>query len=158
MDDDTSLVELEVRPKLPLLGPKYGPEMGKVVQAVGRADPQVVASRVRAGASVQIDGYTLEPEEIEVVAIDRPGFATAAEGSLTVAVTTEVTRELALEGRARELVHRIQNMRKSAGFDIADRIELYYEGGAVDEVFAAHGRLHSARGAGPACHPGVCAR
>ena len=138
-DEDTSLVELELRPRLALLGPKYGSDMKRVAAAINGADPRTVASRVRAGASVQIDGYTLEPEEIEVVTIDKPGFATAAEGSLTVAVTTEVTPELALEGKARELVHRIQNMRKAADFDIADRIELYYDGAdEIAEVFVAH--------------------
>ena len=142
VDDDTSLVEFELRPRLPVLGPKYGPEMGKVADAINGADARTVAPRVRAGASVRIDGYTLEPEEIEVVTIDEPGFATAAEptsGGLTVAVTTEVTPELALEGKARELVHRIQNMRKAADFDIAHRIEIYYDGAdEIAEVFVAH--------------------
>jgi len=114
--------------------------MGKVVAALQKADPRVVAPRARGGAAIEVDGYTLEADEVEVLALDKPGFAAAAEGSLTVAVTTEITPELALEGKARELVHRIQNMRKAAGFDIADRIELYFEGDdEVAEVFAVHG-------------------
>ncbi len=139
VDDESSLVELQVKPKLALLGPKYGPELGKVTAALERADPKAVVAKVRAGASVEIGDYTLEADDIEVAAVDKPGFAAASEGSFIVAVTTEVTPELALEGKARELVHRIQNMRKAAGFDIADRIELTYQGGdEIAEVFAAH--------------------
>ena len=60
----------------------------------------------------------------------KPGFAAAEEAGYAVAVTTEITPELADEGLARELVRRIQEMRKSAGFEIADRIRLSYDGGA----------------------------
>jgi isoleucyl-tRNA synthetase len=63
-----------------------------------------------------------------------------SEGGYSVAVTTEITPELELEGRARELVHLVQNMRRSAEFDIADHIVTYYDGDeALEEVIAAHG-------------------
>jgi len=61
---------------------------------------------------------------------DKPGYAVAQEGGYAVAVTTEITPPLADEGMARELVHRLQTMRKQAGFDIADYILTYYRGGA----------------------------
>jgi isoleucyl-tRNA synthetase len=65
----------------------------------------------------------------------KPGYAVAEEAGYAVAVTTEITPELADEGLARELVRRIQEMRKSAGFEIADRIRLRYEGDeAVERV------------------------
>ena len=68
-----------------------------------------------------------------------PGLTAVSDAGLLVAVSTEVTPELLLEGQARELVHRIQNMRRDAGFDIADRILTYYHGEDLTEILAAHG-------------------
>src|SRR6185369_6384951 len=77
---------------------------------------------------VALDGFTLLPEELLVTTAGKPGYAVAEEAGYAVAVTTEVTPELADEGLARELVRRIQEMRKNAGFEIADRIRLGYFG------------------------------
>ena len=68
-----------------------------------------------------------------------PGLTTVSDAGLLVAVSTEVTPELLLEGQARELVHRIQNMRRDAGFDIADRILTYYHGEDLTDILATHG-------------------
>ena len=68
------------------------------------------------------------------------GYSVASEGGYTVAAPTEISRELRLEGDARELVHLVQNMRRSAGLDIADKIVTCYEGdAALDEVVERHG-------------------
>ena len=83
-----------------------------------------------AGRSVTLDGIELLPDELLVSMAGKPGYAVAEEAGYAVAVTTEITRELADEGLARELVRRVQEMRKSAGFEIADRISLHYEGDA----------------------------
>jgi isoleucyl-tRNA synthetase len=83
---------------------------------------------VRAGRPVDLDGFTLEPDEVLVSIGGKPGFAAAEEAGYAVAVTTEITPALADEGLVRELVRRIQEMRRSAGFDIADRIRIAYEG------------------------------
>ena len=89
---------------------------------------------------MEVPGFTLEPGEVEVVPSDGAGLSGVLEGGCYVAVDTTITPELAREGLARELVHRIQNMRRSAGFDIADYIVTYYQGGpGLDEVIAAHG-------------------
>ena len=63
----------------------------------------------------------------------------SSDAGYTVAVTTEVTPDLLLEGQARELVHRIQNMRRDAGFDIADHIVAYYTGDDLDDLLTRHG-------------------
>ena len=140
VDAEEDLVEYRVQGNPAVLGPKYGRDVGKVMAAVSNAAPRPLARKVRAGASAEIGGFTLEPGELVVRTEDRPGFAASGDDSLTVAVTTEVTPELALEGRARELVHRIQTMRRAAGFDIADRIETYYEGSDdLARAFEAHG-------------------
>jgi isoleucyl-tRNA synthetase len=81
---------------------------------------------------VQVNGdsYDVQPEEVEVKALAREGFAVAEEGAYVAALVTELTPELVQEGLAREFVRRVQDLRKSAELDVADRIELYVEASA----------------------------
>ena len=138
--DEAQVMEFSVQANMPLLGPKYGKALNKVIEGLTAADPREIHARVNSGQGVEIEGYSLEPDEVLVTGTDLEGFSVASEGGYTVAVTTSVSPELALEGLARELVHRIQNMRRSAGFDIADYIVTCYQGSAeLDEVMAAHG-------------------
>ena len=110
------------------------------MRAVNAADQVALAVKVRAGAGVELAGVALEAADLELSAVDRPGYASTAEGPLTVAVVTAITPELRMEGQAREIVHAIQNLRKRAGFEISDRIVTYYEtDDATAEVFASQG-------------------
>ncbi len=137
---EAQLVTYRVKGLPSKLGPKFGREMGKVMAAIAGADAKAVALKVQAGAAVEIGDYALEPGDLEVTTEDQPGLATASDGPLTVAVSTAVTPELALEGLARELVHRIQTMRRSAGFEISDRIVTHYEADdATARAFETHG-------------------
>jgi isoleucyl-tRNA synthetase len=120
--------DYQVLLNLPVLGRKYGARMAALQRAFAAADKASVARRKLDGAPVELDGFELQPDELLVSLAGRPGFAVAEDGGYAVAVTTEVTPELADEGLARELVRRIQEMRKSAGFEPADRIRLGYEG------------------------------
>ena len=82
----------------------------------------------------------MERDDLDLRVNDREGFSTAGDHTLMVAVTTEITPALAEEGLARELAHRIQNLRRDAAFDIADRIVTYYQGSdEVATVFEAQG-------------------
>jgi isoleucyl-tRNA synthetase len=138
--DDNEVMEFKAQANMPLLGPKYGKELRSITSALSAADASVLHALASPGQTVEIDGYTLEPEEILVTSSDKEGYSVASEGGYTVAVTTEVGEELALEGLARELVHRIQNMRRSAGFDITDHIVTYYQASPrLDDVMSAHG-------------------
>ena len=137
--DESELVEYEVKPNLPALGPRLGRAVGEVSRALAALDPNALAAAVRAGRSVEVAGHILAPGDVLVTAKERPGYAVAQEAGYTVALTTTITPELADEGLARELVHRLQTLRKDAGFEIADRIVTYYEGdGAVDRVMQRH--------------------
>ena len=132
--------EFEIRPNFAALGPKYGPDIPKIVGQLGALDPEHVASSVESGSPIELADFTLRSEEVLVIQIPLEGYAPASEGGYTVAVTSEISAELELEGLARELVHRIQNMRREAGFDISDYIATSYQGGeGLDEVVAAHG-------------------
>jgi isoleucyl-tRNA synthetase len=125
-----ALAAFQVRPNLPALGPKYGQQVRHIREALAAADPQAIAARVRTGKGVTVGEFTLEPDEVLVSVEDRPGLAVAMEGvgGLVVAVDTVITRELEDEGMARELVHRLQNMRRDAGLKIDDRITSYVLG------------------------------
>ena len=139
VEDETDLINHVVQPNLPLLGPKYGREVGAVRQALSTSDPVAIAAAQAAGDTIRVSEFLLEPEEVLVTTEDVSGLSTSRDGGYTVAVTTDVTPELLLEGQARELVHRIQNMRRDAGFDIADHITTFYVGSDLDDVIAAHG-------------------
>ena len=138
--DEARVMDFKVQPNMALLGPKYGSGLKGIAAALSGMDPAEVSKSLRSGQGLELSGHVIEPEEVQVLSEDREGYAVASEAGYTVAVTTEVSPELALEGLARELVHRIQNMRRSAGFDIADHIVTYYGGSPkLDEALSAHG-------------------
>ncbi len=129
--DESDLVTYALRPVFPVLGPKYGPLAPKIKTALNSVDARQAARQLRAGQSVTVtvDGKTLElgPDEVEVQAMARAGFTVAEEAGRVVAIDTELTPELRREGLAREVVRRIQNMRKEAGFQVTDRIVTTYQ-------------------------------
>ena len=138
--DETEVLDFKVQANMSLLGPKYGGDVRSVAAALSSAMPSEIYALVSAGRNVEVGGYNLDPDEINVTSSDKEGFSVVADSGYMVAITTEISPELALEGQARELVHRIQNMRRSADFDIADYIVTYYQGGPeLDEVMASHG-------------------
>jgi len=129
LEKEEDVLDFQVRLNPAVAGAKYGAKMSKIASAIEQADATTIALRVRSGLSVKVEGYTIEPDEVTVTSSDRPGYASATEGGYTISIHTVLTPELEEEGLARELVHRLQNMRRSAGFDIADYIVTYYSGG-----------------------------
>ncbi|MBA7624432.1 Isoleucine--tRNA ligase [subsurface metagenome] len=121
-------VTFEVKPNLRLLRLRYGEKVPEVIDALSNADDVKVAASVIARQKVNIGKYSIPPQEINLVINGKPGYSAAYDGSYIVAVTTELPRELIEEGVAREIVRRLQTMRRSAGFDIADHITTYYRG------------------------------
>jgi isoleucyl-tRNA synthetase len=130
----------QVRPNQTLLGPKYGSQVRAITDALAELDPGEVAKQLQSGATIQVGEYNLLLDEVTITKTDLPGWVSATEGGYTVRLSTELTADLEREGLARELVHRIQNMRRAAGFDIADRIITYYQGSElIQEVFGSDG-------------------
>ena len=139
-DDEFSFT---VRPNLPVLGPQYGQRIGALRAALEVADPSALVAELRQSGSVTLDEFTLSASDLLIDVQDTPGLVMAMEGAsgLIVGIETTLTPDLKAEGTAREIVHVVQNMRRSAGFDIEDRIEIYV-GGADDAIAAvldAHG-------------------
>ena len=140
LEDETAVVAYDVKPNLPVLGKKYGAEVAAIRAGLAALAPAEVAEAVRRSRNVTVAGKELEPEDILLQAQDTEGFAAAQEAGYTVAVSTTITAELADEGLARELVRRIQDMRREAGFELADRITTWVAGDAdVTRVVASHG-------------------
>ena len=120
-----AIAEITLKPNLPVLGPKLGANMGAARAAIAGADASAVAAALRSGGSVELGGFTFDADDLLVETNDRPGVAAASEGALLVGIDTALTPELEAEGTAREFVHRVQNMRKAAGFEIEDRIIIH---------------------------------
>jgi isoleucyl-tRNA synthetase len=136
--EEGTLVTYRILPDNRLLGPRFGKMFPEVRAALSAADPVAVVERVQAGLPVflTVDGEAVElaPEEVLVQTQPAAGLAVSADKGVTVAVDAVITPELRAEGMAREIVRRVQTMRKNAGFSIDDRIVTYFvaDGGLAD--------------------------
>jgi len=130
---EDEFVAYDVRPNLPVLGPRYGKRVPQIRQALSTLDPAWVARSVERGQTVRLSltGDTIEllPHEVLAEAREREGYAAMADGGYLVVLDTRLDRELLHEGLAREVVRRINNWRKAAGFKIENRIAVWYEAG-----------------------------
>jgi isoleucyl-tRNA synthetase len=120
--DDTALVDLAAKPNLKLLGKRLGPKL-KAVSAALHGARAGRAADLPAGGSLTVEGEVLGPDDVLLVRAPKPGLVVASEGALTVALDTAVSEALRLEGLARELVNRVQNLRKTADLDVSQRIQ-----------------------------------
>jgi len=137
------VVSYQLNPLPRQLGQKHGATFPAIRQALSALDPSPAARALLAGESliVEAGGRSVEvlPEEVEVRVNAREGYAVMAEGGYVAALVTELTPELEREGLAREFVRRVQDLRKSAGFEVADRIVTYYSASPkLAEAVAAH--------------------
>jgi len=131
LDDESRLVERRVKPLLPKIGKRLGGAI-PAVMAASRAGE----FEIHADGSVTLGGVTLAGDEVEILAIPRPGTAVAHDEGLVVVLDTELTADLRAEGDARELQRAIQDLRRDAGLELDDRIEVWIE--AVPDSVAAH--------------------
>lgn len=138
------LVDVEVFPFPKQLGQKYGKGYPVIRKLISGMDQMALASQFQAGETVTLEAddqhYEITPEDVDVRSTPRAGYSVAQDGGYLVAVTTELTPELEQEGNARELVRRIQQLRKDAGLEISDRITLYVSDSAVaSDLLANYG-------------------
>jgi isoleucyl-tRNA synthetase len=115
--DDAELVDRALYPLLPVIGPRHGQDVARIMAAVRSGDWKLTDD----GGAIA-GGVTLAPDEFELMARARAGHEIAEDGEVLVALDTEVDDALAAEGLAREVAHRLQNLRKAAGLEISDRI------------------------------------
>ena len=109
------------------MGKKFGKLMKSVAAAMDGLSQEQIAELEKQGTiaiSVEGQDITVEAVDVEIISEDIPGWLVANEGNLTVALEVELTEELKNEGMARELINRIQNIRKESGLEITDRIQI----------------------------------
>ena len=128
--DGAALIRYELKPQLRTLGPKYGKKLKAITAFLNTCDAAEVVAKVRAeGAyTAGIDGepVVLLEEDLQIFTHSAEGYAAAVGGGITVALDTRLSEALLDEGTERELVSKIQTMRKEAGFEVTDRIAVYY--------------------------------
>ena len=115
--DESALIERTLRPLLPVIGPRKGGAVASIMAAARAGDWRQLDD-----GRVEVGGHVLEPDEFELIARARAGHELAEEGELLIALDTTLTPELEAEGAAREVGHRLQGLRKSAGYEISNRI------------------------------------
>jgi isoleucyl-tRNA synthetase len=142
--------QVEVMPLLKLLGPKYGRDLD-IIRGLLREGEFTLD-----GDRVQVGDWVLEPDEFELRTRAREGFAVVDGDGFAVALDTEITPELALEGTVRDVIRQVQELRKAAGLAVTDRIRLTYPraDGEVTAAFERHGEWIASETLAVALTPG----
>ena len=130
IEQTTGIIAKRIKPNFKTLGPKYGKYMKQIAALTAQFSQERIAEIEAAPESVlEIDGQQIvvTPADFEITSEDMPGWLVASEGKLTVALDITLTDELRAEGVARELINRIQNIRKDSGFEVTDKIRVEIE-------------------------------
>ncbi|MCK0179511.1 isoleucine--tRNA ligase [Flavobacteriaceae bacterium S0862] len=125
LEDASDILVKQIKPNFKVLGPRFGKDMKAVAQSVNNFTADDIKNIEQNGIfDVEINGksITLEKSDVEITSQDIEGWLVASQGALTVALDVTLTDDLKKEGIARELVNRIQNLRKDSGFELTDRI------------------------------------
>ena len=137
-EDARAFTTYQLKPQMRTLGPKYGKLLGRIGQHLGSMDGNDVVDAFGRGETVsfEIDGttVTLSKDDVLTSPMQKPGFTALEDRGVTVVLDTNLTEELIREGYAREVISKIQTMRKEAGFEVTDRIEIAY---TADDTLAA---------------------
>ena len=137
--DSAKYISYELKPQLKTLGPKYGALLGKIRALLAEKSDEIAAT-VKSGKTyvAELDGKTVElaEEDLLISVKNKEGFSSESDGETTVVLDTELNDELIYEGAEREIVSKIQTMRKEAGFEVVDHISVAYKAeGVAKSVF-----------------------
>ena len=128
-DDADEFISYKLKPQLKTLGPKYGKKLGMISKFLANCDAKAVVDAVRGAGTFALpeDGeVTLTEEDLQIFTESKAGYISASDKGVTVALNTTLTEELIAEGVEREIVSKVQAMRKEADLEITDRIKIYY--------------------------------
>ena len=128
LEDASDILVKQIKPNFKVLGPRFGKDMRFVATAVQNLDADAIKEIEKQGhLEVEINGKfsTLELSDVEITSQDIEGWLVANQGAVTVALDVTITESLREEGIARELVNRIQNLRKDSGFELTDHIDVF---------------------------------
>jgi isoleucyl-tRNA synthetase len=127
LEDASNILVKQIKPNFKILGPRFGKDMKLIANKIGGFSADDIKKIEQKGIlNVEINGknITLERDDVDIISQDIEGWLVANEGVITVALDVTITDELRREGIARELVNRIQNLRKDSGFEVTDRINV----------------------------------
>ena len=134
LDDASGILVKNIKPNFKVLGPKYGKEMrliGAAIQTLNQEDINNIEKEGEIDLKIGDNFVKLSIDEVEISSQDIEGWLVANQGGLTVALDVTISDELRKEGNARELINRVQNLRKDSGLEVTDRIKLSIENNAV---------------------------
>ncbi len=130
--DMAEYVNFEIKPNLPVLGKEYGKLIPRIKEEIAKKNQMQLATKVKSGKVeyIEIDGTEigLDSENLLITMHGKEGFAFSGEGEMGVVLDTQITPELKKEGYVREILSKVQNMRKDRGFEVLDNIKLYVSG------------------------------
>ena len=130
-------VNFEIKPNLPVLGKEYGRLIPKIKEEIAKKNQMDLANNIKSGKTeeIEIDGIKIElnAENLLITMQGKDGFAFSGEGEIGVVLDTHITDELKEEGYVREILSKVQNMRKDKGFEVLDNINLYVSGNQMLE-------------------------
>ncbi|MBR2227169.1 MAG: isoleucine--tRNA ligase [Bacteroidales bacterium] len=148
VEDTTGILTKKIKPNFKTLGKVYGARMKEIAAAFGALDQAAITAIQNAETAGEAYAWNLpggevvlNPGDYQISSEDMPGWLVASEGSLTIALDVEITDDLRREGIARELVNRIQNLRKTTGFEVTDRIDttIYADDDEITAALASFG-------------------
>lgn len=131
-DNMDEYLNYEIKPQFKVLGPKYGKQMKEIAAALAKVDGQKAKVELEATKTLKLElssgEITLVPEDLDVKMTQTEGFAAQRDGDVTIAISTVLTDELIEEGFVREIISKVQTMRKENGFEVTDRITIFVQG------------------------------
>jgi isoleucyl-tRNA synthetase len=134
-----SMIHFAASPNLKSLGPKLKESASEVTKLLAKIDQNDLVRHLRSMGKIRIGGFDLTEEDVVVTEREKPGYSHASVGNIHVYMQLEVPQNLKLEGLAREIIRRIQNMRKEQGLEFEDRIEVDYSGHSdLEEAVVSH--------------------
>lgn len=131
LEDASDILVKQIKPNFKVLGPKFGKDMKAVAQIIQNFEQKDIHQIEKEGVlTIQVEdsSYELTVEDVIISNKDIEGWLVASSGQLTVALDVNLDDDLIKEGIARELVNRIQNIRKDSGFEVTDRVDVYFQG------------------------------
>jgi isoleucyl-tRNA synthetase len=144
-DDVSTYTDYTFKPQLRTVGPKYGKFLGQIQKALAGLNGNEAMAELRAKGTLTLseisDAIVLTEEDLLITMTQAEGYQTEGDNTVTVVLDTNLTPELIEEGFVRELISKLQTMRKEAGFEVMDRISVSYQAdGKVADIFAGHGQ------------------
>ena len=130
LEDDSSIVTKSAKANFKSIGPKYGKIVKTLASVIAEFDKEQIeklSSEKRIKLEIEGEEIILTLDDVEIISSEIEGWVVESEEGITVAIDTELTEDLIAEGYAREVVNRIQNIRKDSGFDVMDKIEITYK-------------------------------